>query len=102
MGEVRAGVDRVDDRVVALLGLRFGYMQAAARIKQHRAAVRNEGRKKQVLENVARMARLRGVPVDVALSLYELLIEASIAYEDAQFVRSSGPAVVDETQPPDQ
>ena len=33
MPEVRAGVDEVDRAIVDLLALRFGYMEAAARIK---------------------------------------------------------------------
>jgi isochorismate pyruvate lyase len=44
MTEVRAGVDDVDRRVVELLKRRFGYMDAAARIKPDREAVRDEWR----------------------------------------------------------
>ena len=40
MAEVRTGVDRLDRALVALLGRRFGYMRAAARIKPERAHVR--------------------------------------------------------------
>ena len=56
MAEVRHGVDRLDEEIVALLGERFRYMDAAARIKPEREAVRDEGRKAQVLANVARLA----------------------------------------------
>ena len=34
MAEVRAGVDELDRRIVALLQRRFGYMDAAARTKR--------------------------------------------------------------------
>ena len=44
MAEVRAGVDAIDRQVVALLKRRFGYMDAAARIKPDREAVRDESR----------------------------------------------------------
>ena len=37
MTEVRAGVDDVDLQVAALLKRRFGYMEAAARIKPDRS-----------------------------------------------------------------
>lgn len=81
MIEVRHGVDRLDEQIVALLGERFGYMRAAARIKLDRAAVRDEVRKAQVIENVRREAVEAGVPDAVVADLYERLVEASIAYE---------------------
>ena len=61
MIEVRAGVDEVDRMLVALLVRRFGYMDAAARIKADRGAVRDEARKAQVLDNVAREAEAAGL-----------------------------------------
>ncbi|HEU0098524.1 MAG TPA: chorismate mutase [Allosphingosinicella sp.] len=85
MTEVRHGVDRLDEEIVALIGERFRYMDAAARIKPDRAAVRDEGRKAQVLANVARLARERDVPAEAAAELYERLVEASIAYEFRRF-----------------
>ena len=85
MLEVRNGVDRLDETIVALLGERFRYMDAAARIKPARDAVRDEGRKAEVLANVARLAAVHGVPGDAAAELYERLIEASIAYELGRF-----------------
>ena len=48
MTEVRAGVDAVDRALVELLVRRFGYMDAAARIKTDRTAVRDEARKAEV------------------------------------------------------
>jgi isochorismate pyruvate lyase len=85
MAEVRHGVDRLDEEIVALIGERFRYMDAAARIKPVREAVRDEGRKAQVLANVARLAEERGVPAQVAAELYERLVESSIAYELDRF-----------------
>ena len=90
MAEVRAGVDSLDREIVALIGERFRYMDAAARIKPDRAAVRDEGRKAQVLGNVARLAREHGVPEDAAAELYEHLVEASIAYEFRRFDDTRG------------
>ncbi|HEX8365054.1 MAG TPA: chorismate mutase [Allosphingosinicella sp.] len=81
MAEVRAGVDALDAEIVALLGQRFRYMEAAARIKPDRAAVRDEDRKADVLAKVAGHAEAADVPAAVAAELYERLIEASIAYE---------------------
>jgi isochorismate pyruvate lyase len=92
MTEVRHGVDRLDEQIVGLLGERFRYMDAAARIKPARGAVRDEGRKAEVLANVARLARACGVPEATMAELYERLVEASIAYELERFdaLRSGG------------
>lgn len=81
MAEVRAGVDSVDREMVALLGLRFGYMRAAARIKPERAMVRDEARKAQVVDNVTLHAAMEGFPPKIAAVLWDQLVEASIAYE---------------------
>ncbi len=81
MTEVRAGVDAVDLALIELLARRFAYMDAAARIKHERSAVRDEGRKRQVLDNVIAAAQQHGVPAGPVEQLWEQLIEASIAYE---------------------
>lgn len=85
MTEVRAGVDDVDRQVVALLKRRFGYMDAAARIKPDRAAVRDEWRKADVLAKVDAAANGLDVDRQLMARLYEDLIETSIAYELEKF-----------------
>ncbi|HEV2745749.1 MAG TPA: chorismate mutase [Allosphingosinicella sp.] len=87
MAEVRHGVDRLDEAIVALLGERFRYMDAAARIKQGRADVRDEARKAEVIGNALRLAAGAGIPAAVIERLYELLVEASIGYELDAFDR---------------
>ena len=81
MAEVRSGVDDVDRRLVALLERRFGYMNAAARIKSDRSAVRDEWRKSDVLAKVDANAAALGVDRALMARLYEDLIETSIAHE---------------------
>lgn len=85
MAEVRAGVDAVDLAMVDLLARRFGYMDAAARIKIDRDSVRDEARKAQVIAHVKEAASSAGVPVEAAELLWENLVEASIAYELRQW-----------------
>jgi isochorismate pyruvate lyase len=81
MTDVRSGVDDVDRQVVALLKRRFGYMDAAARIKPDRSAVRDEWRKADVLAKVDAAAAELGVNRALMARLYEDLIETSIAHE---------------------
>jgi isochorismate pyruvate lyase len=81
MTEVRAGVDAVDRDIVALLARRFGYMDAAARIKPDREAVRDEWRKADVKAKVDAAAAEAGIDRALIDRLYEDLIETSIAHE---------------------
>ena len=90
MAEVRAGVDDVDRAIVDLLALRFGYMEAAARIKSRRETIRDEARKAEVLANVGAAAAEADLDPQFIAALYEQLIEASIAYELELFDRTRG------------
>ena len=85
MTDVRAGVDEVDRAIVALIERRFGYMDAAARIKPNREAVRDEWRKADVLTKVDTAAAAAGVDRALMARLYEDLIETSIAHELEQW-----------------
>jgi isochorismate pyruvate lyase len=85
MLEVRAGVDAVDAALIQLLKRRFGYMDAAARIKPERGQVRDEARKAQVIANARAHARVAGIPEEPIGEIWERLVEASIAYELVQF-----------------
>ena len=87
MIEVREGVDATDRELVALLDRRFGYMRAAARIKQARDAVRDEERKASVINAAVADAEARGIPGDVIADIWERLVEGSIAYEFTEWDR---------------
>ena len=81
MAEVRAGVDAIDCALVDLLAQRFAFMDAAARIKPTRDAVRDEVRKAHVIANAGAAAAAAGLPPGLAENLWEALVEASIAHE---------------------
>lgn len=87
MAEVRTGVDQLDRELVALLRRRFDYMDAAARIKPERGAVRDEARKAQVIANARVAAEAAGMPGAAIAELWDRLVEASIAYEFEAFDR---------------
>ena len=90
MTEVRAAVDDVDRQIVTLLRRRFGYMDAAARIKPDRSAVRDEWRKSDVLAKVDASAAELNVDRALVARIYEDLIETSIAHELVEFDRARG------------
>ncbi len=85
MTEVRTGVDAIDAALVALLAERMRFMDAAARIKPHRTAVRDEARKAQVIAQAGALAAAAGLPAGLVEMLWEQLVEASIAHELASF-----------------
>ena len=87
MSEVRQGVDATDCALMELLDRRFGYMRAAARIKQDREAVRDETRKAEVIANAREDAQRRDLPADALATIWDQLVEASIAYEMEEWDR---------------
>jgi isochorismate pyruvate lyase len=87
MSQVRAGIDDIDRRMVELIARRFRFMDAAARIKPDRDAVRDEDRKAEVLAKVDKAAAEAGVDRSLMARIYEELIEGSIAYEFVEFDR---------------
>lgn len=87
MAEVRAGVDALDRDLVALFARRFGYMRAAARIKPEREMVRDDARKAQVIANAVAEAERLALPAAAIAGMWDMLVEASIAYELDRFDR---------------
>lgn len=87
MAEVRQGVDALDRALVTLLAERQRYMDAAARIKQDRSAVRDEARIEDVVAKVKAQARAQGFSETLAETLWRSLIEGCIAHELAAWDR---------------
>lgn len=81
MTDVRAGVDALDQALVTLLAERQRYMDAAARIKTDRSAVRDTDRIEAVVAKVRAAARDAGLSEAIAEPVWRTLIEASIAHE---------------------
>lgn len=85
MADVRHEIDRLDRVLVALLAERQSFMDAAARIKGHRGAVRDEDRINDVLEKVRARASEEGLSLAIAEPVWQVLMERCIAYEFASF-----------------
>jgi isochorismate pyruvate lyase len=81
MKDVREGVDEVDRMLVALIARRQGYMDAAARIKETRAIVRDEARIREVLGKVEAEAERHGLSWSIAEPVWREMMERCIAYE---------------------
>lgn len=85
MAEVRLGVDALDRELVALLAERQRYMDAAARIKPDRGAVRDVARIEEVVANVKACAREAGLSEAIAEPVWRTLVDRCIAYEFASW-----------------
>lgn len=85
MTEVRYEIDRIDRILVRLLAERQRYIEAAARIKRNRSAVRDEARIEDVVAKVLQSARREGLSPDIAESVWRLLIDRCIAHEFRMF-----------------
>lgn len=81
MSEVRQGVDALDRLLVAVLAERQRYMDAAARIKSDRSAVRDNARIEDVVAKVKAAARDAGLSEAIAEPVWRTLIERCIAHE---------------------
>ena len=90
MAEVRAGVDAVDRALVTMLAERVRYMDAAARIKPDRDAVRDEPRIEDVVRKVLDVSEREGLPASVAEPVWRLLIDRCIAHEFEAYDRLRG------------
>lgn len=90
MSQVRAAIDALDTLIVTLLAERMRYIEAAARIKPSRDAVRDEVRKAEVVAHAVKVADDRGFPPKLAYRLYDLLVEGSIAHEFEAFDTREG------------
>jgi isochorismate pyruvate lyase len=90
MTDVRIGVDALDRALVTLLAERQRYMNAAARIKPVRTAVRDEPRIEQVVANVKGFATEAGLSHAIAEPVWRLLIERCIDHEMGEFDRTKG------------
>ena len=87
MNELRAAIDTLDARLVALLAVRQAYIERAAQLKTGRDQVRDPDRIEEVVGKVIAAGRKAGLSADIAEPVWRTLIEASIRHEFEAFDR---------------
>lgn len=87
MADVRRHIDALDDRIVALLAERSGYVAQAARIKQRSDQVYDQARIDFIIDRVRAQARQAGAPEAVMEATYRAMIAAFIEFEHGEFAR---------------
>lgn len=80
--EVRNEIDRIDARIIALLGERFEYVKEVVKYKDSNAkSIEATDRRNAVIESRRKWATEAGVDPDVVGSIYNDLIEYFIKEE---------------------
>ena len=87
MAELRAAIDLLDARLVALLAVRQAYIERAAQLKTGRSQVRDEARIEDVVAKVIAEGKKAGLSPEIAEPVWRSLIEASIRHEFEAFDR---------------
>jgi isochorismate pyruvate lyase len=87
MADVRRNIDALDERIVALMAERSGYVAQAARIKQDAGQVHDQVRIDYIVERVRAMAEAQGAPAAPVEAAYRAMIDAFIAFEHGEFKR---------------
>ncbi|MDF1486137.1 chorismate mutase [Ramlibacter sp. H39-3-26] len=87
MADVRRHIDALDDRIVALISERSGYVAQAARIKDSADQVYDGPRIEFIVSRVRAGARSFGAPEDVLEATYRAMVDAFIAFEGRTFER---------------
>jgi len=92
LAEVRAGIDAIDDRLVALIAQRAALVMDATRFKRDAAEAAAPGRQRQVFER-ARAAALRHDPgfpdlPDLVEATWRTMVAAFVAREQALLART--------------
>ena len=85
MQDIRAQIDALDKRLVALLAERQKLIAAAGKVKPSRDTVRDEARIEEVVRLVLAEAKKSGLAREIAEPVWRQLIGSSIAYEYGVF-----------------
>jgi isochorismate pyruvate lyase len=85
LAEVRVEIDRIDRDVIAALGERFLYVNAAAKFKKNRGEVAAPERVTAMLEQRRKWAAGAGLHPDVVERIYRELVSYFVTEEQREF-----------------
>jgi isochorismate pyruvate lyase len=85
LDEVRAEIDALDRKIVALIADRAEYVKQAATFKKNTDDVKAPLRVEQVIEKVKKLAQETGVDQNVLEATYRAMINGFIASETEHF-----------------
>jgi len=85
LADVRVEIDRIDEQIVTLLGMRAAYVHAAARFKSSEAAVAAPERLEAMLKTRREWAAREGLSPDFVEKLYREIVAWFIARETEEW-----------------
>lgn len=88
LGEIRAGIDAVDEEIVRLIAARARLVDRAAKLKKNEAGVRDPGRVEQVIKGIRQHAERAGLLPDIAERIYRTIIGCFVEKELDEFRKS--------------
>jgi isochorismate pyruvate lyase len=83
--DIRAEIDRIDRQIVALIGERAGYVQAATKFKTSAAGVRAVERFEAMLHQRRAWAEEQGLDPDMIEKLYRDMVNHFVQQEMAHW-----------------
>jgi len=86
MDEVRVEIDRIDEALVELMAERFTYVDRAWQLKKSPDDAVVPWRIQQVVDRVKAQAEEKGLPPELAESLWRQMIGWFIQYEEERLV----------------
>lgn len=87
---MRQNIDAIDERIVALLAERGGYVRQAAAFKKSTEEVRAPKRVEAVVSKVRELATEHGAAPDVVEKVYRAMISAFIDHEMKEYAKEAG------------
>ncbi len=81
MEDIRAEIDSIDSQIVALIGERAGYVEAATQFKTDQNAVKAPDRVKRILEKRRQWATEANIDPDIIERIFSTLVDYFINKE---------------------
>lgn len=89
LDELRKEIDKVDDKIVALIGERNDYIKQASKFKKSVDEIKEKSRIDEVIARVRHQAVMLGVSPNTIAEIYTRMIDEMVETEIAEF-RNSG------------
>jgi isochorismate pyruvate lyase len=96
---IRAEIDRIDRELLRLLSCRWHRIDAMTRTKAYPEDAHDPIRSRQILDGISQRAAQSDLPVDVAVQIWSLLLDLSVAYQRDRIVAAFSDARPDEEHP---
>jgi len=85
LDEVRAEIDKLDDKIVELIAKRSHYVRQAAKFKHSIKKIKEESRMSDIMDRVRERAIQENISPNMMEDIYRLMIEEMVETEVAEF-----------------